>query len=76
MSADSSGLVRGAALGDRARIDPSVSKHLASGRIEPRRFRPRLSLGHHQDLIALVKDLAGRSFEARVNCIHQAWPQS
>jgi Domain of unknown function (DUF4338) len=43
-----------------------VPKQLSPGRVEPRRFRPRLSLGYHQDLIALVKDLDGCSFEARI----------
>jgi hypothetical protein len=39
------------------------------GRIEPRRFRPRLSLGYHQDLVALVRDLQGRDFSSRIGCI-------
>lgn len=37
-----------------------------AGRVEPRRFRPRLSFGYHQDLVALVKDLQGRDFPTRV----------
>ena len=39
------------------------------GRVEPRRFRPRLSFGYHQDLQALVQHLAGRGFEDRVRLI-------
>ena len=39
------------------------------GRIEPRRFRPRLSLGYHQDLVALIHDMQDRDFPARVECI-------
>lgn len=42
---------------------------LPAGRVEPRRFRPRLSFGYHQDLVALVKDLQGRDFAGRVECI-------
>ena len=34
--------------------------------LEPRRFRPRLSFGYHQDLQALVHHLAGRGFEERI----------
>lgn len=47
--------------------------------LEPRRFRPRLSFGYHQDLHALVQHLADRSFEERVrlmrSCIDtaEAW---
>jgi hypothetical protein len=37
--------------------------------LEPRRFRPRLSFGYHQDLHTLVQQLAGRSFEERVRLI-------
>lgn len=47
----------------------STLKPVGPGRIEPRRFRPRLSLGYHQDLIALVKDLRGREFGGRVSCV-------
>lgn len=42
---------------------------VAPGQVEPRRFRPRLSLGYHQDLLALVKDLEGRDFGDRVSCV-------
>lgn len=42
---------------------------LQPGRIEPRRFRPRLSLGYHQDLVALVQDLQDRDFASRIGCI-------
>ncbi len=42
---------------------------LPAGRIVPRRFRPRLSFGYQQDLVALVKDLQGRDFPSRVLCI-------
>lgn len=38
----------------------------------PRRFRPRLSLGYHHDLCALVKDLAGREFDQRILCFRRA----
>ena len=31
--------------------------------LEPRRFRPRLSFGYQQDLLALAQDLGGRSVE-------------
>ena len=34
--------------------------------LELRRFRPRLSFGYQQDLVALVQDLEGRSVEGRV----------
>ena len=34
--------------------------------LELRRFRPRLSFGYQQDLVALVQDLEGRSVEDRV----------
>ena len=34
--------------------------------LELRRFRPRLSFGYQQDLLALVQDLEGRSVEGRV----------
>lgn len=37
--------------------------------LEPRRFRPRLSFGYHQDLQALVQHLTGRGFEERVRLI-------
>jgi hypothetical protein len=37
--------------------------------LEPRRFRPRLSFGYHQDLQALVRDLAGRDLEERIRLI-------
>jgi hypothetical protein len=40
-----------------------------AGRVEPRRFRPRLSFGYHQDLQALVQHLADRGFEDRVRLI-------
>lgn len=42
---------------------------LPARRVEPRRFRPRLSFGYHQNLVALVKDLQGRDFPSRVECI-------
>ena len=34
--------------------------------LEPRRFRPTLSFGYQQDLLALVQDLGGRSLEDRI----------
>ena len=37
--------------------------------LEPRRFRPRLSFGYHQDLNALVQHLAGRDLEERIQLI-------
>jgi hypothetical protein len=42
------------------------------GRREPRRFRPRLSLGYHQDLCALVTDLADRDTDGQILCVRQA----
>lgn len=42
---------------------------IQAGRVEPRRFRPRVSLGYHQALVALIKDLQGRNFAGRVECI-------
>jgi hypothetical protein len=42
---------------------------LPAGRVVPRRLRPRLSFGYHQDLVALVNDLQGRDFPSRVQCI-------
>jgi len=54
-------------------IPPSLiqaaPRSLSPGRAEPRRFRPRLSFGYHQDLLALVKDLQGRDFEGRIGCV-------
>jgi len=47
----------------------TAPRSLSPGRAEPRRFRPRLSFGYHQDLLALVKDLQGRDFEGRVGCV-------
>lgn len=38
-------------------------------RVEPRRFRPRLSLGYHQMLSALVSDLRGRDLAGQVERI-------
>lgn len=40
--------------------------------LEPRRFRPRLSFGYHQDLQALVRDLEGRGFADRIRCIRSS----
>jgi nucleoside-triphosphatase THEP1 len=40
-----------------------------AGRVEPRRFRPRLSLGYYQALVATVSDLQGRDFTGRIECI-------
>src|SRR5947208_916946 len=37
--------------------------------LEPRRFRPRLSFGYHQDLQSLVQDMAARGFEERIRLI-------
>jgi hypothetical protein len=48
---------------------PPRARALLAGRMEPRRFRPRLSFGYHQDLQALVRDLDGRDFEGRIRCI-------
>src|SRR4051794_30654449 len=39
------------------------------GRVDPRRFRPRLSLGYHQALVATVSDLQGRAFTGRIECV-------
>ena len=39
---------------------------------EPRRFRPRLSVGYHQDLHALVSEMSGRSFDDRVRLIRSS----
>jgi hypothetical protein len=39
---------------------------------EPRRFRPRLSVGYHQDLHALVSATVGRSFEERIRLIRSS----
>lgn len=41
-------------------------------RLEPRRFRPRLSFGFQQDLLALAQDLEGRSLEDRVSRIRSS----
>jgi len=38
--------------------------------LEPRRFRPRLSMGYHQDLHALVRDLKSTSFDERIRLIN------
>jgi len=46
-----------------------AQRGLPAGRVEPRRFRPRLSFGYHQDLVALVKDQEGLSFGDRVERI-------
>lgn len=40
--------------------------------LEPRRFRPRLSLGYHQDLHALVQQMTGRTFDERVRLIRSS----
>src|SRR5580704_2847794 len=48
----------------------SIATFVGGG--EPRRFRPRLSLGYHQDLYALVSDLNGRDFEGRILCVRRA----
>lgn len=37
--------------------------------MEPRRFRPRLSFGYQQDLLALVRDLEGRRLDDRIGQI-------
>jgi hypothetical protein len=37
--------------------------------LEPRRFRPRLSFGYHQDLQALIRDLRGLSVEESIQRI-------
>ena len=42
------------------------------GRGEPRRFRPRLSLGYHQDLYALVAQLRDRDTDDRVLRVRRA----
>ncbi len=41
-------------------------------KIEPRRFSPRLSLGHQQDLLALVRDLDGHGLEGRISLIRSS----
>lgn len=38
-------------------------------RVEPRRFRPRLNLGHHQELYALIRDIEGADPTDRVRRI-------
>src|SRR5690242_9335885 len=40
--------------------------------LEPRRFRPRLSVGYHQDLQRLVRELHGRDLETRLVSIRAA----
>lgn len=45
---------------------------LQAGTVEPRRFRPRVSLGYHQMLVALVQDLQGRDFAGRVDRIRSS----
>ena len=42
----------------------STTRTLPAGRVEPRRFRPRLSFGYHQDLVALVKDINAKRLAA------------
>lgn len=42
---------------------------IQTSRVEARRFRPRLTLGYHQMLVALVNDLQGRDFTGRIECI-------
>jgi hypothetical protein len=37
--------------------------------LEPRRFRPRLSFGYHQDLQALIRDLSGLAVEDSIHRI-------
>ena len=50
----------------------SDSGHSGSNGLEPRRFRPRLSFGYHQDLQALVRDLACRDYSDRIKCIRSS----
>lgn len=40
--------------------------HVDRRGVEPRRFRPRLSFGYQQDLLALVRDIGGRDLEDQV----------
>ena len=43
-----------------------------AGSVEPRRFRPRLSLGYHQALMSLVSDLQDRDFIGTVETIRSS----
>lgn len=52
-----------------ARSEPVAAERKGA---EPRRFRPRLSVGYHQDLHALVSATAGRSFEERIRLIRSS----
>ncbi len=42
---------------------------IRAGSVEPRRFRPRLSLGYYQSLVSLVHDLRTHDFAGRVEAI-------
>lgn len=56
---------------------PTAEARSASAAVErkgtkPRRFRPRLSVGYHQDLHALVSAMGGRAFEERIRLIRSS----
>ena len=40
--------------------------------LEPRRFRPRLSVGYHQDLHSLVAEMQTRDFDDRIGLLRSA----
>jgi len=42
---------------------------IRAGAVEPRRFRPRLTLGYYQDLVALVRDLPQGDLETSIGKI-------
>ena len=56
-------------------MSPSVTTNTppesiaAPGQIQPLRFRPRLSFGYYHDLVALIRDLSGRSFDEQVGLV-------
>lgn len=54
-------------------VTPSaVAADVEKRGLEPRRFRPRLSFGYHQDLQALVRHITGRSFEEKIRLIRSS----
>lgn len=46
-----------------------AARGVQAGKVEARRFRPRLSIGYHQDLVALVKDIQGKDFTGTIDRI-------
>jgi len=48
------------------------ARGIRAGKVEPRRFRPRLSLGYHQDLVALVQDIQGHDVPSAVERIRKS----